>query len=180
MIKAVLDTNVLVSALWTPLGNASAIVNLILSDRVIPCFDQGIINEYRIVLSRPRLAFSPGQVDSLRGFHTQELATRGSFRAKINGMKPETNTLLEQQPQELAARGSLQGGVVDRLLSEISNRGLSIIAPSSTFTMADESDRKFYDTAKFCNAYLVTGNIKHYPGDKLIVSPARFIATHAK
>ena len=29
--------------------------------------------------------------------------------------------------------------------------------------MPDESDRIFYDTAKAVNAYLVTGNLKHYP-----------------
>ena len=31
IIKVVVDTNVLISALWTPAGNAYAIVNLILS-----------------------------------------------------------------------------------------------------------------------------------------------------
>jgi hypothetical protein len=40
MLKAVLDTNILVSALWTPVGNASTIIELILSNKVIPCLDQ--------------------------------------------------------------------------------------------------------------------------------------------
>ena len=41
--------------------------------------------------------------------------------------------------------------------------------------MPDESDRKFYDAAKFCNAYLLTGNKKHYPKDPLVLSPAEFL-----
>ena len=125
MLRAVLDTNVLVSALWTPAGNASAIINLILSDKLIPCFDQHILDEYRIVLSRPRLSFSEGQVDELLG--------------------------------------------------EISTRGLLVMVLPSTIALSDESDRKFYDVAKYCAAYLITGNIKHYPKDSLIVSPARFL-----
>jgi uncharacterized protein len=127
MLKVVIDTNVLVSALWTPAGNASTIINLILTDKIIPCFDHRILNEYRAVLSRPRLAFPAGQVDEL--------------------------------------------------LTEITDRGLSVIAdvhPRSV-TMTDESDRKFYDTAKFCEAYLITGNAKHYPKDPLVINPARFL-----
>ena len=125
MLKAVLDTNVLVSALWTPAGNASAIINLILLDKIIPCFDQHILNEYKAVLSRPRLSFQMDQVDEL--------------------------------------------------LAEITNRGFSVIAFPSSIELPDESDRKFYDTAKYCQAYLITGNIKHYPKEPFIVSPAQFI-----
>jgi len=125
VIRVVLDTNILVSALWTPAGNATTIVNLILSDRIIPCFDQQILNEYRNVLRRPRLAFSAGQTDEL--------------------------------------------------LTEISGRGLAVTVSSSTITMPDETDRKFYDVARFCEAYLITGNAKHYPREPLILSPANFL-----
>ena len=125
MLKVVLDTNILVSALWTPVGNASAIIDLIFSDKIIPCFDQRIINEYRTVLFRPRLSFPAGQVDEL--------------------------------------------------LAEITGRGISVISIQSDTTFSDESDRKFYDVAKYCGAYLITGNIRHYPKDPLIVSPARFL-----
>jgi putative PIN family toxin of toxin-antitoxin system len=123
----VLDTNILVSALWTPAGNASTIINLILTDRIVPCFDQHILNEYHIVLSRPRLAFPAGQVNEL--------------------------------------------------LSEITDRGFSVTIIPSSIVLPDESDRKFFDTAKYCEAYLKTGNIKHYPKDPLVLTPARFLGT---
>jgi len=41
--------------------------------------------------------------------------------------------------------------------------------------MSDESDRVFYDTAKTIGAILVTGNIKHYPDEPLIMTPAVFM-----
>ena len=129
MLKVVLDTNVLVSALWTPAGNASTIVDLILANKIIPCFDQRILQEYRAVLSRKRLAFPAGQVDGL--------------------------------------------------MAEIIDKGLSVVVLPGTFAMPDEADRKFYDTAKHCEAFLITGNLKHYPNDPLIISPARFLEISA-
>jgi len=125
MLKVVLDTNVLVSALWTPAGNASVIMGLTLTNKVIPCFDQRIIDEYRTVLSRPRLAFPPDQVE--------------------------------------------------KFLMEIIDRGLSVTVSPSTISMPDETDRKFFDVAGFCEAYLITGNLKHYPKASFVTSPAHFL-----
>ena len=36
-------------------------------------------------------------------------------------------------------------------------------------------DRIFYEVAASGGAYLVTGNLKHYPQEKFIVSPAQMI-----
>jgi predicted nucleic acid-binding protein len=41
--------------------------------------------------------------------------------------------------------------------------------------MKDETDRKFYDTAKSSSATLITGNMKHYPAEPFIMTPADFI-----
>ena len=125
MPRVVLDTNILVSALWTPAGNASTIISLVLSDKLVPCFDQRIINEYRAVLSRPRLAFPDNQVEEL--------------------------------------------------LVEICGKGLFVVVSPSSVALSDESDRKFFDVAQYCNAYLITGDIKHYPEDPLIINPANFL-----
>ena len=40
---------------------------------------------------------------------------------------------------------------------------------------SDESDRVFYEVAKAANAYLVTGNAKHFPDEPFIISPAKCI-----
>jgi len=125
MPNIVLDTNVLVSALWTSTGNAATIIRLVLTGKIIPCFDSRIINEYRTVLQRPRLAFSPPDVTEL--------------------------------------------------LTEIIGRGVSVTVSPSSIALPDEADRKFYDVATFCEAYLVTGNMKHYPKESFIMNPADFL-----
>jgi len=127
LIRVVLDTNVLVSALWTPAGNCSAIISMILTDRIVPCFDHWIIDEYRTVLSRPRLAFPQGQTEEF--------------------------------------------------LQEITSRGLTVnIVSPSTFPMTDEADRKFYDTARVCEAFLIPGNTRHFPKNSLTMTPAQFLS----
>jgi uncharacterized protein len=40
----------------------------------------------------------------------------------------------------------------------------------------DETDKKFYEVYKSAKAqYLITGNLKHYPNEKDIVTPRRFL-----
>lgn len=42
--------------------------------------------------------------------------------------------------------------------------------------MQDEDDRKFYEAAlSVKDAFLVTGNLKHYPKSSKVVSPKKFI-----
>jgi putative PIN family toxin of toxin-antitoxin system len=45
----------------------------------------------------------------------------------------------------------------------------------SDFPMIDESDRVFYDVAKAAGAFLITGNMKHYPDEPFIITPRDFI-----
>jgi len=45
----------------------------------------------------------------------------------------------------------------------------------SDVSLPDESDRVFYDTAKARGAILITGNVRHYPNDAFILTPAEFI-----
>ena len=122
---AVLDTNVIVSALWTPSGKAAYIVNQIIAGNLKLCHDYRILTEYREVLSRPKFKFSSWQV----------------------------NFLLETFEKD----------------------GISVIANALVdVPFIDESDKKFYEVAKFCNAPLVTGNLKHYPQEDLVKSVAEY------
>ena len=61
----VVDTNVLVSALWSRNGAPAKIVSRILGGSLIPCYDYRILEEYRAVLCRPKFHFSEGEVNSL-------------------------------------------------------------------------------------------------------------------
>ena len=126
---AVVDTNILVSALWTPNGNASFFMSKVINGTVKPCYDNRMLSEYRAVLKRPKFCFPPHMVDSLLGMFA------------FNGIKV--------MPSKL-----------------------------TSVTLIDEDDRPFYEVAKFCNAPLVTGNLKHYPPDPLVMTLADYINTY--
>ena len=67
MIKAVIDTNVLVSAFWTKnrLSPTVRIVDAITKNLFVPLFSPEMIAEYREVLTRSKFAFSEDEVRSL-------------------------------------------------------------------------------------------------------------------
>ena len=53
--------------------------------------------------------------------------------------------------------------------------GIEIQPLPCDFHFSDESDRIFYEAAKSANAYLVTGNARHFPDDPLIINPAKCV-----
>jgi len=65
MIKAVIDTNVLVSGLICEFGYSAKIVNAFKDKRYIMFFCNDMIAEYRDVLSRERLGLKTKDVDDL-------------------------------------------------------------------------------------------------------------------
>lgn len=70
MIYAVIDTNVLVSALLTnnQLSPTKRILRLLTSKEVIPLINDEVISEYREVLHRSKFSFKSEDVDSLISF----------------------------------------------------------------------------------------------------------------
>ncbi|MEW6418329.1 MAG: putative toxin-antitoxin system toxin component, PIN family [Nitrospirota bacterium] len=61
----VLDTNVVVSALITPFGNAARILNMVISGDLKLLYDDRILTEYREVLLRKKFGFAENDVDTL-------------------------------------------------------------------------------------------------------------------
>lgn len=121
----VIDTNILVSALWSKSGAPARVLSLIISGGLIPCYDYRILSEYRDVLSRPKFKFTDSEINAL--------------------------------------------------LDWIVENGRQVIAEPLNVDFTDESDKKFYEVAKFCDAKLITGNIKHFPNDKLVLSVPEFL-----
>ncbi len=121
----VIDTNNLVSALWSRNGAPAKVFSMIIRGRLIPCYDYRILSEYRDVLKRPKFKFSDGEVNSL--------------------------------------------------LDWIETNGRSVIAEPLNESFADETDKKFYEVAKFCGAKLITGNIKHFPDDEIVLTVSEFL-----
>jgi putative PIN family toxin of toxin-antitoxin system len=66
--------------------------------------------------------------------------------------------------------------LVNDFLEFIKNNGEYIVAESQKIKFTDEDDKIFYDVYKSSEAkYIITGNAKHYPQEKNIITPKEFI-----
>jgi putative PIN family toxin of toxin-antitoxin system len=65
VIRAVIDTNVLVSALISPSGNEALLLLAVKQGLVRPCFSPAVLKEYSEVLARPKFAFSPDEITAV-------------------------------------------------------------------------------------------------------------------
>lgn len=65
---------------------------------------------------------------------------------------------------------------VSRLIDTIVKAGIAVMDTLlSVIPMPDENDRKFYDVAKVSSAFLITGNLKHFPQEPFIVNSSDFL-----
>lgn len=87
MIYAVIDTNVLVSAMLTH-NNQSAtfkVMEAMFENQIIPLYNEDIINEYAEVLQRPKFGFSEFDInyylETMKqvGIHSQRIASTEHF-----------------------------------------------------------------------------------------------------
>ena len=76
-MRAVLDTNVLVSGLLNPYGSSGRLVQVLLGGGLSVCYDTRILAEYGDVLRRPSFGFLPDEVDAL----LEQIQTRGRLVA---------------------------------------------------------------------------------------------------
>src|SRR5580658_5539762 len=65
MIRVVLDTNVVVSALISPFGNPAQVLLAALDGRIVPCFSNDVLAEYSEFLARPKFAIPARTVTRL-------------------------------------------------------------------------------------------------------------------
>lgn len=65
------------------------------------------------------------------------------------------------------------------VIDVIVKKGTNLTVVPSTIPLPDEDDRVFYDTAVSAGAYLVTGNMKHFPQEQFILTPADFLTLAA-
>jgi len=69
---------------------------------------------------------------------------------------------------------------ISRLVDDIVRTGIAVEInnpPSDEYIIpiSDENDRVFLNVAKASHAILITGNIKHFPFESFIVTPADFL-----
>ena len=128
MIYAVIDTNVIVSALITKNSEAATIhvIKAVLNGQVVPVYNKAILREYEEVLKRKK-------------FHLDE-------------------------------------SVVDSMISYFMAFGVEEEQIHTDLAFPDEDDRVFYEVSlSNDDAYLVTGNLKHYPRSIMVLTPSEFI-----
>ena len=122
---AVIDTNVLVSALLSSHSNAATVqvVSRLFSGEIVPLFSPAILTEYREVLHRKKFHFSEDMISTL--------------------------------------------------LNTIDKYGVCIEPAPSGEILPDMKDLPFYEVVlekQSEDAYLVTGNMKHFPVKPFIVT----------
>lgn len=130
---AVIDTNVLVSAILSKHEDAATVMVLkkIILDEITPLYDAGIVAEYEDVLHREKFNFS--------------------------------------------------SAIVNRLIYTIKAIGIDSPRVHSKKQFIDENDRMFYEVyLSNPDAYLVTGNKRHFPDETRIVTPADIISIITK
>ena len=110
------------------------------------------------------------------------LSAHGNSAKIVNALKEKqfnifynSEILAEYRDVLNRERFGFESKDVDDLLDLISLNGVSVTAKTSNIILSDEDDRCFYDAANDTGAYLVTGNIKHYPSDSAILTPAEFV-----
>lgn len=128
MIYAVIDTNVLVSALLSRHSDAATVtvIAAISEDGLRPLFNQGIVKEYDDVLHRPKFGFPPQEIDAI--------------------------------------------------LHRILKTGVETHRTKTSEMIPDPKDVEFYEVAlSKDDAFLVTGNTKHFPKNTIVVTPAEMV-----
>ena len=129
-VYAVIDTNVLVSALLPSqkVSNPTMVLREVFKGRITPVYNEEILDEYKEVLSREK-------------FHIHQ------------------------------AR-------IDTVVNHIKNTGLELERTKSwEGVFPDPKDIVFYEvTLSKDDAYLVTRNIKHFPKNPFVVTPAEMVA----
>lgn len=127
---AVIDTNVLVSALFSkhPDSATVQIIEKIYTGEIVPLYSDSILEEYEEVLCRPKFHFSVSMIHTLIG------------SIKTNGI---------------------------------------LVNPSPTGAeLPDIDDLVFYEVVmekRPDSAYLITGNIRHFPKEPFIVTPSEML-----
>ena len=64
-MRAVIDTNVLVSAMVNPHGTPARVIAAVLAGACTPLLDDRLVDEYRSVLLRPKFRFDKRDVEAL-------------------------------------------------------------------------------------------------------------------
>ena len=91
MIRVVIDTNVLVSALLSRQGPNARVLDLVLAGKLQPCVTEEVLSEYRGVLSRPKFhGIGQASISALiELLETVSVKVRPTVTLKISSDEPD-------------------------------------------------------------------------------------------
>ena len=126
---AVIDTNVVVSAMLNPDSVPGTVLKCAFSGIIVPFINQEILDEYIEVISREQFGFDQKDIDFF--------------------------------------------------LTNINERAIFVDRTPTSEIFVDKKDVVFYEIAltgrNKTNAYLITGNTKHFPKKPFVVTPREMI-----
>lgn len=131
-MRVVLDTNVLVSALWNVHGAPAQVLDLVRQGFLSLCADGRIHGEYEEVVSRPDFPFDPGDVATLMRF----LRESSEFVAA----RPLTHRLPDPEDEpflEVAAQGRVDALVTGNMRHFPKNcrAGVPVMTPDEVIAL---------------------------------------------
>ena len=132
-MNVVLDTNVLVSGLLTPLGPSGQIVRMVFSGNLTLFLDARILSEYREVLHRPKFCINKDHVENLLEF----LIHFGRF---VSG-SPLTNRLPEPDDEPFLE------------VAFAANAKALVTGNSSHYPILSREDIKLFSPSEFIEFY---------------------------
>ena len=94
---------------------------------------------------------------------------------------PVLNTEIENEYREVLARSKFHFNdeIINAVLDAINSKAIYVDAESIDIELPDPKDKVFYEVVmevrKDEDAYLVTGNMKHFPNKPFIVTPKELI-----
>lgn len=121
-----LDTNVLVSGVLSPHGPPAAILRAVLLERVIVCFDERILSEYREVLMRGRFGFDTELVNDLLDFI--EAAGEPTLAAPLKLQLPDQGDAMFVEVASAAEADFLVTGNIKHFPAR-QRRGIAVLTP---------------------------------------------------
>ena len=131
-MRVVLDTNVLVSALWNVHGAPAQVLDLVRQGFLSLCADGRIHGEYEEVVSRPDFPFDPGDVATLMRF----LSESSEFVAA----RPLTHRLPDPEDEpflEVAAQGRVDALVTGNMrhFPKYCRAGVPVMTPDEVIAL---------------------------------------------
>ena len=87
----------------------------------------------------------------------------------------DSRIMLEYESVLLREKFPFKAQDVWGLLNVIQQIGTMIVPKPSNVKFDDEGDKKFYEVAKDTGAYLITGNMRHFPQESWVIQPTTFV-----